>query len=138
MRDAVEAALSDITLLGTEEQVRLAAHAARELIAGRHLHTHELGVSLRNFIRQELDLQPIPNGWDIPLQGPTRPGGGGRRIKRARQREGQRRWWSGRRAQGESGGAMGLMGMGGMAGLGIGHGMEEEKSAPEIEPARGE
>src|SRR5499426_3521346 len=35
IRDAVEAALSDIILLGTEEQVRLAARAATELAEGR-------------------------------------------------------------------------------------------------------
>lgn len=34
IRDAVEAALSDIVLLGTEEQVRLAAAAAAEMAAG--------------------------------------------------------------------------------------------------------
>src|SRR5690606_34373175 len=33
MRDIVEAALSDIILLGTEDQVRLAARAAREMVA---------------------------------------------------------------------------------------------------------
>ena len=33
IRDAVEAALSDVILLGTEEQVNLAAHAAREMVA---------------------------------------------------------------------------------------------------------
>src|SRR5687767_12832602 len=38
IRDAVEAALSDIILLGTEEQVRLAARAADELVAGRPVH----------------------------------------------------------------------------------------------------
>src|SRR3954463_9640400 len=42
IRDAVEAALSDIILLGTEEQVRLAAAAADELAAGRPVHTHQL------------------------------------------------------------------------------------------------
>mgnify|MGYP002619781822 CR=1 FL=1 len=51
IRDAVEAALSDIILLGTDEQVRLAAKAARDLAAGNEIHTHELVVSLRNFIR---------------------------------------------------------------------------------------
>src|ERR1700712_1416328 len=35
IRDAVEAALSDVILLGTREQVRLAAHAATEMVAGR-------------------------------------------------------------------------------------------------------
>ena len=34
VRDAVEAGLSDIILLGTEEQVRLAARAAHELVGG--------------------------------------------------------------------------------------------------------
>jgi hypothetical protein len=34
IRDAVEAALSDIILLGTEDQVRLAERAVRELVAG--------------------------------------------------------------------------------------------------------
>ncbi|MDY0022529.1 hypothetical protein [Arenimonas caeni] len=77
IRDAVEAALSDILLLGTEEQVRLAARAASELAAGRPVHTDELVVSLRDFIRQVLDLEPVPAGVDIPRQGPTRPGPGG-------------------------------------------------------------
>ncbi|MEO7432667.1 MAG: hypothetical protein ABIR62_11730 [Dokdonella sp.] len=73
VRDAVEAALSDIILLGTEEQVRLAALAATELAAGRPTHTAELVVSLRVFIRQVLDLDAIPAGVAIPKQGPTRP-----------------------------------------------------------------
>jgi hypothetical protein len=72
IRDAVEAALSDIILLGTEEQVRLAAHAASQLVSGRNVETAELVVSLRNFIREALDLAPIPTGLSIPRQGPTR------------------------------------------------------------------
>lgn len=71
IRDAVEAALSDIILLGTEEHVRLAEHAARELVAGQRVHTHDLVVSLRNFVRQALDLAPIPSDLSIPIQGPT-------------------------------------------------------------------
>lgn len=55
IRDAVEAALSDIILLGTEEQVILAERAANELVAGRPVHTHDLVVSLRDFIRKALD-----------------------------------------------------------------------------------
>ena len=73
MRDAVEAALSDIILLGTEEQVRLAANAAAELVAGRHVHLHDLVVSLRNFIRDVLDLDPVAADIPIPRQGPARP-----------------------------------------------------------------
>lgn len=66
IRDAVEAALSDIILLGTEEHVRLAERAARELVAGQPVFTHELVVSLRDFIRQALDLDPIPPDLGIP------------------------------------------------------------------------
>ncbi|MGY6268196.1 hypothetical protein ACXIUT_00795 [Achromobacter denitrificans] len=73
MRDATEAALSDVILLGTEEQVRLAAGAAADLVAGRPVHTAELVVSLREFIRRVLDLEPVPPQLAIPAQGPARP-----------------------------------------------------------------
>jgi len=72
IRDAVEAALSDIILLGTEEQVQLAAKAAADMVAGRPAHMAELVASLRNFIRRVLDLEPVPSGLAIPQQGPTR------------------------------------------------------------------
>lgn len=81
VRDAVEAALSDIILLGTEEQVRLAAHAAHELATGKLVHTQELVVLLRAFIREALDLEPIPSDIAIPLQGPARPAAPGGREK---------------------------------------------------------
>jgi hypothetical protein len=79
IRDTVEAALSDIILLGTEEQVRLAAEASRQLVAGERLHTGKLVISLRDFIRQSLDLAPIPADAEIPTQGPARPQGSGAR-----------------------------------------------------------
>jgi uncharacterized membrane protein YgcG len=63
----------DIILLGTEEQVRLAAKAAADLVAGRPVHTAELVVSLRDFIRQVLDLEPVSATREIPKQGPARP-----------------------------------------------------------------
>ncbi|CAN5141758.1 hypothetical protein BH09PSE3_BH09PSE3_16080 [soil metagenome] len=75
IRDAVEAALSDIILLGTEEHVRLADRAVRELLVGHPVHTHDLVVSLRAFVRDALDLDPIPADLVIPMQGPTRPSG---------------------------------------------------------------
>lgn len=106
IRDAVEAALSDVILLGTEDQLRLAERAARELVAGRPVHTHELVVSLRAFIREALDLDPIPADLVLPLQGPTRPSGGAR---------GERGGQGGGRGGG--GGAGGGMGMGGGAGV---------------------
>ena len=101
IRDAVEAALADILLLGTEAHCRLAAQAAADLAAGRPIHTAELVVSLRTFIRAALDLDPMPGEVMIPLQGPTRTQGGGGRAK------------------GEAGGG-GSRGGGGMDGGGVG------------------
>jgi len=115
IRDAVEAALSDIILLGTEEQVRLAERAVRELIAGRPVHMHELVVSLRNFIRGALDLAPIPSDIDIPMQGPARPSGS--RSSKGGQESG------GRGGKGGGGG----MGMGG--GMGGGFGTTDDPSS---------
>ena len=117
-RDAVEAALSDIILLGTEEQVRLAANAAAELVAGRHVHTHELVVSLRNFIRGVLDLDTLPSDLPIPKQGPTRPGS---QQGRGGKGEGGGRD-EGRQGGGNRGGGGG-MGMGAGMGLGLGGGL---------------
>ena len=108
IRDAVEAALSDIILLGTEEHVRLAERAARELVSGHPVHTHELVVSLRDFIRKALDLDPIPGDLDLPRQGPTRPSSSG---------------GSGGRGRGESDGGRSGGGGGGAAGGGGGMGM---------------
>lgn len=113
IRDAVEAALSDIILLGTEEQVRLAGRAATELAEGRPVHVHDLVVALRNFIRDALDLDPIAADIVIPLQGPTRPAGGGGRSG-GRGGEGSGR--DGGRGGGGSGGGMGMAGGLGLAG----------------------
>ncbi|MGB3445965.1 MAG: hypothetical protein WBA48_04630 [Xanthobacteraceae bacterium] len=120
IRDAVEAALSDIILLGTEEHVRLAERAVRELIAGRPVHTGELVVSLRSFIREALDLGPIPSDLAIPMQGPARPSNGGGRGKGEGGRQG-----SGR---GGGGGGMGMGGGGG--GLGMGGGLGGTDRSP--------
>jgi uncharacterized membrane protein YgcG len=118
MRDAVEAALSDIILLGTDEQVRLAATAAREMVEGRPVHTGELVVSLRNFIREALDLDSIPIGLEIPRQGPLRPAtGGGGRGRGDGGRDG------GERGGGRGGGAGAGMAAGGGMGMGMGVGL---------------
>ncbi|MEO8141616.1 MAG: hypothetical protein ABI617_03050 [Sphingomicrobium sp.] len=113
-RDAVEAALSDIILLGTDEQVRLAAMAARELAEGRQVHTAELVVSLRDFVRKALTLDPIPTGVEIPRQGPTRPAPGGGRGGAGGQRDG------GSGGRGRGGGAAGGAASGAGMGMGIG------------------
>jgi hypothetical protein len=110
MRDAVEAALSDIILLGTEEQVRLAARAAADLAAGRPTHTDELVVSLRDFIRRVLDLEPVPAGLPIPKQGPARPSGNRGKGE------------GGAREGGKAGGGRGMGGGGMAAGAGLGLG----------------
>jgi hypothetical protein len=114
IRDSVEAVLSDIILLGTEEHVRLAERAARELVAGRPVHTHELVISLRNFIRDALDLDPIPSDLAIPMQGPTRPSSAGGRGRGERGNENERQG-----AGGRGGGGIG-MGAGIGAGLALG------------------
>jgi uncharacterized membrane protein YgcG len=110
IRDAVEAALSDIILLGTEEHVRLASQAANEMVGGRPIHTAELVVSLRAYIRTALDLAPVPADVTIPVQGPSRQPGGGKGEK-------------GDKGGGGGGGGMGGGGMGGgMGGGGMGVG----------------
>lgn len=122
IRDAVEAALSDIILLGTEEQVRLAEKAARDMVEGRPVHVGDLVVSLRDFIRKALDLDPVPADLTIPMQGPTRPAGSGG----ARKREGA----SG--GGGRGGGGGGAAGGGGGMGMGMGMGMSGGSSDPPV------
>lgn len=125
IRDAVEAALSDIILLGTEEQVELAARAARDMVAGRPIETAALVTSLRGFIRDALDLEPIPSHLQIPSQGPARPnigGAGGNRKAGEAQGSGGR---SGAGAQGASMRAGGL-GLGAGLGSGLSAGMGSE------------
>ncbi len=112
IRDAVEAALSDIILLGTEEQVRLAAHAANEMVAGRNVEVAALVVSLRNFIRQALDLTPVPAKIVVPNQGPLRVTAAGSSARRG----------AGAEARGGRGGGGGGGGAGMGAGLGVGVG----------------
>ena len=114
VRDAVEAALSDVILLGTEEQVRLAARAANEMVAGRSVEIAELVVSLRTFIREVLDLDAIPSEVTVPRQGPVRTGGAGGRSGGG----GADRAAGGR--GGGGGGGAGLGGVGAAAGVGMG------------------
>src|SRR3954454_8464506 len=122
IRDAVEAALSDVILLGTAQQVRLAVAAANDLVAGRKVETGELVVALRNFIRHALDLEPLAP-LDIPKQGPSRTVSSGARGG-ARAQAGN----GGRGAGGGGGGGGGgaSMGGGGLGGLALGHHTENE------------
>ncbi|MCK6229390.1 hypothetical protein [Stenotrophomonas indicatrix] len=130
IRDAVEAALSDILLLGTDEQVRLAARAASELAQGRAVHTHELVISLRDFVREALDLAPVPADLEIPRQGPTRPAGSAGGSGKGRN-EGEAK--GGRTGGGGGGGGgmgagMGGLGVGAGAALGAGHAAGEDEA----------
>lgn len=125
IRDAVEAALSDIILLGTEEQVELAARAAQDMVAGRPIETAALVTSLRGFIRDALDLEPIPSHLQIPSQGPARPGtgaAGGNRKAGEAQGSGSR---GGAGGQGAGMGAGGL-GLGASLGSGLSTGAGSE------------
>jgi uncharacterized membrane protein YgcG len=125
IRDAVEAALSDVILLGTEEQVNLAAHAAREMVAGNKVHLSELIVSLRNFIRQALDLEPISHELSIPNQGPLRP-----TVSSGKGSGGGRGEGSDKEGGGRSGSGM-AMGGGGLGGMAIGIPNDRAEDAPE-------
>lgn len=125
-RDAVEAALSDIILLGTEEQVRLAAHAASEMVAGRKVELATLVVSLRDFIRQALDLAPVAPELQIPPQGPQRTGGASGGSRGAGAARGGAAGPAGGGRGGGGGGAAGAS-MGGV-GLGMGVAMQGGRS----------
>lgn len=118
VRDAVEAALSDIILLGTEDQVRLAGKAARDLVAGRQIHIDELVVSLRDYIRKALDLDPIPADLQLPRQGPVRPASSSGRSGRNAERTGF--------GQGRGAGAGAVGGAGAGLGLGLAAGRDDD------------
>ena len=130
-RDAVESALSDILLLGTHEQVYLAAQVIQELVAGRQVETSALVVSLRDFIRSVLDLEPVPEIVGSLRQGPARPGvsggGGGRKEGGG---NGSGRGGAGGGGGGGGGGMGGGMGAGGL-GLGLGLSISDGGSTTE-------
>src|SRR6185436_17625290 len=98
-------------LLGTAEQVRLAAQAAQDMVTGKPVETAALVTSLRDFIREVLELDAIPASVVIPKQGPLRPASGGGKAGGGGGRDG------GSRGGGGGGGA-GAGGLG--AGLGLG------------------
>jgi len=119
IRDAVEAALADVVLLGTAEQVRMAAQAASQMVAGRKIETAQLVRSLRDFIREVLDLEAVPIGLEIPGQGPLRSSATGGR---------------GNAAQAGGRGGTGRVGGQGGAGLATGGTIGIAASRPSDEP----
>jgi type II secretory pathway pseudopilin PulG len=133
MRDAVEAALSDVILLGTEEQVELAARAAR--MKWRR-DTTSCAVSMLRPATMScaaLDLEAIPASVAIPNQGPLRPAGGagGAAGKRAGV-AGRADAGGGRGGGGGGAGGAGGAGLGAMAaGAGVG------SRTADVEPPEG-
>lgn len=126
IRDAVEAALSDVILLGTAEQVQLAVTAANDMVAGRKIETAALVVSLRNFIREVLDLDAVPAELIVPKQGPVRgPGGSKRAASDGSARSG--------RGEGRQGGGDGA---GAAAGAGVSRAAHDSDAPTDSAPQR--
>lgn len=123
-RDTVEAALSDVVLLGTAEQVRMAAQAASDMVAGRKIETAALVRSLRDFIREVLDLESVPADLQIPKQGPLRSSSAGGRGNAAS-------------AGGRVGGAGGQGGAGVAAGGLLGLGAGDAPPHADAQPGQG-
>ncbi|MBS0428253.1 MAG: hypothetical protein JSR41_13320 [Proteobacteria bacterium] len=130
IRDAVEAALSDVILLGTEEQVRLAVQAAQDMVAGRVVLVGPLVASLRGFIREALDLAPVPADLVVPPQGPARPGAAGGAGSRGGG-AGQGTGGAGGRGGAGGGGAGGAMAGGAGMGMGLGASHRPADDAPD-------
>ena len=84
------------------------------------MHTHDLVVSLREFVHKMLGLDAIPVDLALPKQGPTRPGaGGGDRGKGHGGTDDDKGGGNGGRGGGGMGGGMGA-GMGAGVGVGVG------------------
>lgn len=129
IRDAVEAALSDVMLLGTAEQVRLAVQAADDMVAGRRIETAALVSSLRDFIREVLELDAVPADLVMPKQRPLRSVAAGGRSGNAGA-------GAGARGGGGGGGGAGTgMAAGGALGIGAGRAAQDADAdaAPGVE-----
>ena len=124
IRDTVEAALSDVMLLGTAEQVRMAAQVANDMVAGRKIETAALVRSLRDFIRAVLDLEAVPADLLIPKQGPLRTSSAGGRGNAA---------GAGGRAGGAGGQGGAGMAAGGVLGLGAGRSPQDADAPPGLD-----
>jgi hypothetical protein len=88
-------------------------------------------VSLRDFIRKVLDLEPVPTQLAIPKQGPTRPGGGkGKGDTGGGDRAGTKQDGKGGGGGGAAGGGLGLGLGGGLAQDAEGDPGREAESSP--------
>jgi hypothetical protein len=101
-------------------------------VAGQPVETAALVASLRAFIREALDLEPLPDSLRIPNQGPTRPAGGGGAARKGAAEGGGSGRGTGGGGGGGGGAGMGAAGLGGMGmGAGLGAGLHRgEDGAP--------
>ena len=113
-------------------QAATAAAWPGSLAAGRPVHTAELVVSLRDFIRDVLDLDAIPVSVAIPRQGPTRPASAGGAGKGRGDGRDESRGGGGGRGGGGAG-----AGLGAGAGMGLGLGVAIDKDGNGDTPASG-
>jgi len=93
--------------------IALTAADPSGLVAGRPVETAELVVSLRTFIRDVLDLDPVPVELVIPKQGPLRPGASGSRRGGRSEGGSGKGGTGGRVGQGGDGAGMGGAGLAG-------------------------
>jgi type II secretory pathway pseudopilin PulG len=112
-RGAIEAALSDILLFGSANQVAMAAACANALVDGDVPPLSALVTDLRRDLRAQLGLAPLDEALALPQPGPLRGGRAARRNGESREAE-----MAGR--GGGGGGGLGgglLLGSGASAGL---------------------
>lgn len=110
-RGAIEAALSDILLFGSAEQVAMASECAHAFVHGHLPPIGPLVTDLRRDLRVQLGLAPLDATLALPMPGPLRGARAGR--KEGVNQNGQS---GGRGGGGGMGGGM-LMGGGATAGL---------------------
>jgi uncharacterized membrane protein YgcG len=86
-RSAMEAALSDILLFGSADQVAMAAVCAEAIIDGRAPPLEPLVTDLRRDLRMQLGLAPIDAALKLPVPGPVRTARSNRKNGAAEGRE---------------------------------------------------
>lgn len=124
-RSAMEAALSDILLFGSANQVAMAAECAQALVNGALPPLEPLVTDLRRDLRVQLGLAPIDDAVVLPSPGPVRsPRAANRRNGSDGEREGAGR--------GGGGGGGGGMLLGGAASAGFHNGAGRDAEANQL------
>ncbi|MGV3771766.1 MAG: preprotein translocase subunit YajC [Verrucomicrobiales bacterium] len=112
---AIEAALSDILLFGSANQVAMAAECAHALVQGKLPPLAPLVNDLRRNLRVQLGLAPLDEALELPIPGPLR----GKQAGREKGNGGEREGAGARGGGGGGGGAGGGMLLGGSASAGF-------------------